>query len=150
MPFSRMTLGATLGAALLLATTAAAPAAENARGAVEQSGVAKVPQNPQLPKLNLSEAQRQKIRQVLLSKNSQIEFHLKTTKKAKDFTPTVGAKLPKGIKPDGIPSELSQQIPQLADYGYAKMKDQILLVNAMTGKIAEIIPETRPQTTGQQ
>src|SRR5690349_16397821 len=79
MPVSRITLGRPLGAALLLAATAAAPAADNPQGAIEQSGVAKVPQNPQLPKLNLSEAQRQKIRQVLLSKNSQIEFHLKTT-----------------------------------------------------------------------
>jgi hypothetical protein len=36
---------------------------------------------------------------------------------------------------------ISQQIPQLADYGYAKMKDQILLVDAMMGKIVDIIPE---------
>jgi len=48
------------------------------------------------------------------------------------------------------PSGLTQQIPQLADYGYAKMKDQILLVNAMTGKIVDIIPETQPQTSGQK
>jgi hypothetical protein len=37
---------------------------------------------------------------------------------------------------------LTQQIPELADYGYSKMKDQILLVNELTGKIVEIIPET--------
>jgi|SRR4051812_1369352 hypothetical protein len=137
-------------AALMLAAASPAAAADKTSGAVEQTGGNKVPQNPSLPKLDLSDAQRQKIRQVLLSKNSQIEFHLKTTKKAKDFTPTVGAKLPTGVKPDGIPSELSQQMPQLADYGYAKMKNQILIVNALTGKIAEIIPETPPQTTGQQ
>ena len=52
--------------------------------------------------------------------------------------------------PDGLPSELTQKIPQLADYGYAKMKDQILIVNELDGKIAEIIPETQPQTTGQK
>jgi hypothetical protein len=45
---------------------------------------------------------------------------------------------------------LTQQIPELADYGYAKMKDQILLVNAMTDKIVDIIPETQPQTGGQK
>jgi hypothetical protein len=49
-----------------------------------------------------------------------------------------------------LPSELTQNIPQLADYGYAKMKDQILIVNELDGKIAEIIPETQPQTTGQK
>jgi cell division protease FtsH len=41
----------------------------------------------------------------------------------------LGAKLPKGLKAGGLPSKLTEQIPQLADYGYAKMKDQILLVN---------------------
>ena len=54
------------------------------------------------------------------------------------------------VKPDGLPSELTQQIPELADYGYAKLKDQILLVNAMTGEIVEMIPETQAQTTGQK
>jgi hypothetical protein len=46
---------------------------------------------------------------------------LKATKSAKDFIPNIGAKLPKGIKSDGLPSELTQQIPQLADHGYAKI-----------------------------
>ena len=41
----------------------------------------------------------------------------------------VGAKLPNGVKPDGLPSELTQKISQVCDYGYAKMKDQILIVN---------------------
>lgn len=134
----------------LLAAPAASPAADNTRGAVEQSGGTKVPQNPKLPKLNLTDAQRAQIRQVLTAKNSQIEFKLKTTKKAQDFTPQVGAKAPKGVKPLGIPSELTRKIPQLADYGYAKMKGQILIVNEMTDKIAAIVPETRPQTTGQR
>jgi hypothetical protein len=139
-----------LCAALLLATTALAPAADNTRGAVEQSGGNIVPQNPSLPQLHLSDAQRERIRQTLLTKDTEVEFRLKTTQAAKDFNPKIGAQLPKGVKPDGLPSELTQQIPQLADYGYAKMKDQILLVNAMTGKIVAIIPETQPQTSGQK
>ncbi len=105
-----------------------------------------MPQNPSLPKLHLNDAQRERIRQTLLTKHTEIEFKLKTTKSAKDFTPKIGAKLPKGVKPDGLPSDLIQQIPQLADYGYSKMKNQILLVNAMTDKVADIIPETQPQT----
>ncbi len=56
---------AMLGTALLLAAALAAPAAENAHGAVEQSGGHIVPQNPSLPKLNLTDAQRQQISQVL-------------------------------------------------------------------------------------
>jgi hypothetical protein len=51
------------------------------------------------------------VRQHLLTKHTEIEFRLKTTKSAKDFTPKIGAKLPKGVKPDGLPSKLTQQIP---------------------------------------
>jgi hypothetical protein len=139
-----------LGAILLLTSSAAAPAADTTQGAVVQSNGSIVPQNPSLPKLDLSAVQREQVRQTLLTKHTEIEFRLKTTKSAKDFTPKIGAKLPKGVKPDGLPSDLVAQIPQLADYGYAKMKDQILIVNALTGKIAGIIPETQPQTTGQK
>jgi hypothetical protein len=137
-----------LSAAFLLTMSAVAPAADNTRGAVEQSGGNVVPQNPSVPALHLDDAQRERIRQTLLTKHTEVEFRLKTTQAAKNFTPKIGAKLPTGVKPDGLPSDLTQQIPQLADYGYAKMKDQILLVNEMTNQIAAIIPETQPQTTG--
>jgi hypothetical protein len=130
--------------------SALAPAADNTRGAVEQSGGNLVPQNPSPPELHLTDAQRERIRQTLLTKDTEVEFRLPTTKPAKDFTPKIGAELPNGVKPDGLPSELTQQIPELADYGYSKMKDQILLVNAMTAKIVDIIPENQPQTTGQE
>jgi|SRR5207248_11501595 hypothetical protein len=135
---------------LVLAMTALAPAADNTRGAVEQSGGNVVPQDPTPPKLHLNDAQREQIRQALLSKHTEIEFQLPETKPAKDFAPKNGAKLPEAVKPDGLPSELTQQIPELADYGYSRMKDQILLVNTMTGEIVEIIPETQPETTGQK
>jgi hypothetical protein len=147
MHFTRNLL---LCSVLLLAMTALAPAADNTRGAVEQSNGNVVPQNPSLPKLNLNDGQREQIRQTLLTKDTEVEFNLKTTKSAKNFTPKIGATLPKGVKSLGLPSELTQQIPQLADYGYSKMKDQILLVNEMTNKIANIIPETQLQTTGQK
>jgi hypothetical protein len=91
------------------------------------SSLRSVSENPSLPKLNLTAAQREQVRQALLTKHTEVEFRLKATKSAKDFTPKIGAKLPKGVKPDGLPSELTQKIPQLADYGYAKMKDQILI-----------------------
>jgi hypothetical protein len=146
MSFTRTVL---LCAILFLAVTAPVSAASDGQGAVVQSGGNMVPQNPSLPKVKLDPAQREQVRQSLLIKNTEVEFRLKTTKSAKDFTPKIGAKLPKGVKADGLPSALTQQIPQLADYGYAKMKDQILIVNELTGKIAEIIPEKQPQTSGQ-
>jgi len=109
-----------------------------------------VPQNPSLPQLHRSDAQRERIRQILLTNDTEVQFRPKRPQAAKNFNPKIGATLPKGVKPDGLPSELTQQIPELADHGYAKMKDQILLVNAMTDKIVDIIPETQPQTSGQK
>jgi len=133
----------------ILALAGAAFGADANRGVVELSGGNQVPQNPSPQQLALNAAQREQVRKALLTKHSEVEFRLKSTKSAKDFIPQVGAKLPKGIKPDGLPPELTQQIPALADYGYAKVKDQILLVNAMSGRIVAMIPETQPQTTGQ-
>ena len=101
-----------LCSALLLAMSALAPAADKTRGAVEQSGGSLVPQNPSLPKLHLNGAQRERIRQTLLTKHTEVEFRLKTTQSAKDFTPKIGAMLPKGVKPDGLPSEFDSADPE--------------------------------------
>ena len=139
-----------LGGTLLLIAHTVTPAAENSHGSAVGQGKDSISQTPSLPTLNLNTAQREQVRQVLLTKHTEVEFRLKATKPAKDFTPKIGANLPKGVTPDGLPSELIQKIPQLADYGYAKMKDQILIVNGLDRKIAEIIPETQPQTTGQK
>jgi hypothetical protein len=139
-----------LGGTLLLTAHTVTPAAENSHGGAVGQGKDSISQTPSLPKLNLNTAQREQVRQALLTKHTEVEFRLKATKSAKDFTPKIGAKLPKGVKPDGLPSDLTQKIPQLADYGYAKMKDQILIVNGLDEKIAEIIPETQPQSTGQK
>ena len=136
--------------AILAVAPAATLAADSTSGAVELSGGFQVPQNPKLPTLTLTATQREQIRKTLLTKHTEVEFRLKTTKSAQSFNPQVGAKLPTGVKPDGLPSTLTQTVPQLADYGYAKMKDQILLVNEMTGHIAAIIPEKQPQAAGQQ
>ena len=143
-------LKALLGGTLLLTACAIAPAAENPPGGAVMQGSDNISQSPSLPKLSLNTAQREQVRQALLTKHTEVEFRLKATKPAKDFTPAIGAKLPKGIMPDGLPSDLTQKIPQLADYGYVKMKNQILIVNELDGKIAEIIPETQSQTTGQK
>ena len=133
-------------AAALLAIVAATPAAaqSNASGAVELSNGAKVGQKVTLPKLSLSNAQREQIRKAVASQNSDVEFRLKAVKKAKDFTPQVGAKLPKGVKPLGLPGAVLAKLPQLGDYGYVTMKNQVLLVDALTMKIVDVFSETQP------
>jgi hypothetical protein len=113
-------------------------------GAVELSNGTKVPQNPSLPKLNLTNMQREQIREAVLTEHNEVEFRLKAAKSAKDFTPTVGAKIPKGVKSQSLPTPVLSQMPELRDYMYVKMKDQVLIVNGMTDKIVDMFPETQP------
>ncbi len=130
------------GTAMLIA--AAAPALAQ-QGAIELSDGTAVAQNPKLPKLNLTDPQREQIRKGVAAENTDVQFHLKTTKGAKDFKPAVGAKLPKGVTGHSLPPAVLTQLPQLRDYKYVKMKDEVLIVNAMTKTIVDMFSETQPQ-----
>ncbi|MES5481875.1 hypothetical protein QMZ05_03890 [Bradyrhizobium sp. INPA03-11B] len=130
--------------AIMLGGTTLSSAQQNAQGAVELSNGTKVPQNPSLPKLSLSNSQREQIRKAVLTERNEVEFRLATTKSAKDFTPAVGAKIPKGIKAQSFPTPVLSQMPELRDYLYLKMKDQVLIVNGMTNKIVDVFSETQP------
>jgi hypothetical protein len=130
--------------AIILCGTAPSLAQPNLQGAVELSNGTKVPQNPSLPKLNLTNMQREQIRKTVLTERNEVEFRLKATKAAKDFTPAVGATLPKGINAQSLPAGVLSQIPELRDYKYVKMKDQVLIVNGMTKKIVDMFSETQP------
>jgi hypothetical protein len=114
------------------------------QAAVELSNGTNVPQNPSLPKLNLTNMQREQIRKTVLTEHNEVEFRLKAAKPAKDFTPAVGATLPKGVKAQSLPAPVLAGIPELRDYMYVKMKDQVLIVNGMTNKIVDVFSETQP------
>jgi hypothetical protein len=130
--------------AIILDSTALSMAQQNVQCAVELTNGTKVSQNPSLPKLNLTNTQREQIRKAVLTEHNEVEFRLKATKSAKDFTPVVGAKIPKGVKAQSLPTPVLSQIPELRDYMYVKMKDQVLIVNGMTNKIVDMFPETQP------
>jgi hypothetical protein len=132
---------------MLAATTlliAAITPALAQQGAVELSNGTAVAQNPKLPKLNLTDAQREQIRKGVATENTEVDFHLKSTKAAKNFTPAVGDKLPKGVTGHSLPPTVLRQLPQLRDYKYVKMKGEVLIVNAMTKMIVDMVPETQP------
>jgi hypothetical protein len=129
---------------IMLGGTALSLAQPNVQGAVELSNGTKVPQNPSLPKLNLTNTQREEIRKAVLTEHNEVEFRLKATKPAKDFTPVVGATIPKGVKAQSLPTSVLSQLPELRDYMYVKMKDQVLIVNGMTNKIVDMFPEKQP------
>ncbi|MEK9285588.1 hypothetical protein MTR72_39345 [Bradyrhizobium sp. ISRA442] len=130
--------------AIILGAPALSLAQPAAQGAVELSGGTTVSQNPSLPKLSLTNAQREQIRKTVLTEHNDIQFRQAATKSAKDFTPAVGATLPKGVKAQGLPTQVLSQLPELRDYMYAKMKDQVLIVNGMTNKIVDMFSETQP------
>ncbi|WGD48538.1 hypothetical protein QA641_23055 [Bradyrhizobium sp. CB1650] len=131
----------------LLAIILGAPGlslAQDTQDAVELSGGTMVSQKPSLPKLRLTNPQREQIRKAVRTEHNEIQFRQKTTQPAKDFTPAVGAKLPKGIKAQGLPAQVLSQLPELRDYMYVKMKDQVLIVDGMTNKIVDMFSETQP------
>ena len=94
-----------------------------------------------LPPLHLSEQQHEQIRQALKTVHTEFEPNTKAIKPAANFEPKIGAKLPKQLKPTGLPQDLIQKIPALADYGYVKFKGQVLIVNEMTATIVDLMPE---------
>ena len=103
-------------------------------------------QDVKLPPLHLTNAQREQVRKAVLTKHSNVEFRLSSTKSAKDFEPKVGATLPQGLVPDGFPDSVIEQLPQLRDFAYLKVKDQVLIVDALGRKIVDMFSETQPLT----
>jgi hypothetical protein len=50
------------------------------------------------------------------------------------------------FRTDGFPDSVIQQLPQLRNYAYLKMKDLVVVVDATTRKIVDVFSETRPLT----
>jgi hypothetical protein len=119
---------------------AASAAGSGASGAVVQSGGGPVRQDVKPPPLKLSEAQRQQIAKTVASHDTDVSFALKNAKKAANFTPKIGAKIPKGLKAHPLPRALYSQMPALKEYKYLKFKDEVLIVNPMTKKIVDMFP----------
>lgn len=86
------------------------------------------------PPLKLTDAQKQRIAQAINGRD--------TLDKLPDgFTPTVGAKVPtqKKLAEHPLPRPLIYEIPVLKNYYYAQVADQVLIIDPMTKKVAEIV-----------
>jgi len=129
-------------AALTVTAATAQNSSQPEPGDVIQSVPPPVSQKPELPPLNITDDQRAKIKQVLRTKNTEVTFQLKTTKPAQSFDPALGAKIPTGLKAHSLPPPLIYEMPALKQYTYLKFKGQVLIVNPMTGKIADMFSET--------
>jgi len=135
----RAVLTAAVAAGIATPLTAAA---QSPPRAVEQTIPPPLSQNPAVPPLHLSDAQRAKVRQAVSAERTEVTFTLKKTKPAKDFEPAVGAAIPKGLAPHPLPQPLIYEMPALKRYTYLKLKQQVLIVNPMTRKIVDMFPET--------
>jgi hypothetical protein len=121
--------------------TAIAAAQTANQGSVVQSVPPAISQNPSVPRLHLSDAQRNQIQQVLRGKNTEVTFGTKATKSTQSFNPTVGAKIPASLKLHSLPPPLIYQMPELKRYTYLKFKHQVLIINPMTRAIVDMFPE---------
>jgi len=50
------------------------------------------------------------------------------------------------FRTDGFPDSVIQQLPQLRNCAYLKMKDLVVVVDATTRKIVDVFSETQPLT----
>ena len=92
--------------------------------------------------LHLTDAQRQKIRAAVADDKSDITFKDDATKADKDFTPSLGATIPAKLPMQVMPPSLAEELPMLGNFGYMKMKGQVLIVNPRSKKIVDLFPVT--------
>jgi hypothetical protein len=111
-------------------------------GPMTQSTSPTAAQKPSLPPLALSQAQRERIRQAVSSKDTEVSFALKGAKGAEGFEPSVGAKVPSALKLHPLPRPLIYQVQPLKRYTYVKFKHQVLIVNPMTRQIVDMFSES--------
>jgi hypothetical protein len=116
-------------------TTGAHPAA------VPQTGAGEVPQSVSPAPLKLTDRQRKRIHDVLTTTHTETALTKKSSPAQKSFKPAVGGKIPGGFHPHGIPKPLITEIPVLKQYAYLKFNDEILIVDATSKTIVEMIPE---------
>jgi hypothetical protein len=90
----------------------------------------------QKPPLQLSDQQRRKIQDALVTAHS--------AQKAPDkFEAKVGEKVPTKLKFDAMPAPLINQEPVLKQYDFVKLENDLLVVDPMGGDPAQI-----PEGTG--
>src|SRR5207248_1598861 len=104
-------------------------------GAGGQQGPGRSPADaPQsVPSLQLSDAQRQAVYQSISTRRS------KKDTAPPGFRPAVGAQVPASIKLEPLPKAVVELVPKTADYQYAFVANQVLIVDPRSRTVVEII-----------
>jgi hypothetical protein len=97
----------------------------------------------QKPPLQLSEQQRSKIQDALVSAHS-------AQKTPDKFEAKVGAKVPTALKLDAMPALLINQEPVLKQYDFVKLENDLLVVDPMNSTVVAVIPRKFPKDQATQ
>jgi hypothetical protein len=94
----------------------------------------------QKPPLQLSDEQRRRIQDALVTAHS-------AQKTPDKFEPKIGEKVPTSLKLDAMPAPLINQEPALKQYDFVKLDNELLVVDPMDGKVVAVIPRKFPKAT---
>ena len=97
----------------------------------------------QKPPLELSEQQRRKIQDALVTAHS-------AQKTPDNFEAKVGEKVPTKLKLDAMPAPLINQEPVLKQYDFVKLDNDLLVVDPMDSTVVAVIPRKFPKEQATQ
>jgi len=97
----------------------------------------------QKPPLQLSDQQRSKIQDALVTAHS-------AQKTPDKFEAKVGAKVPTALKLDAMPAPLINQEPVLKHYDFVKLDKDLLVVDPMDSTVVAVIPRKFPKEQATQ
>jgi Protein of unknown function (DUF1236) len=97
----------------------------------------------QKPPLQLSDEQRRKIQDALVTAHS-------AQKTPDKFEAKVGEKVPTALKLDAMPAPLINQEPVLKQYDFVKLNNDLLVVDPMDSTVVEVIPRKFPKEPATQ
>ena len=97
----------------------------------------------QKPPLQLSDQQRRKIQDALVTAHS-------AQKTPDKFEAKVGEKVPTALKLDAMPAPLINQEPVLKQYDFVKLDNDLLVVDPMDSTVVVVIPRKFPKEPATQ
>jgi Protein of unknown function (DUF1236) len=122
------------GAALVLLTLSAS--AQDNKLTIQPNEL--TPSANQKPPLQLSDEQRRKIQEALVTAHS-------AQKTPDKFEAKVGEKVPTQLKLDAMPQSLANEELVLKQYDFVKLDNNVLLVDPMNSTVVAVIPRKFPK-----
>lgn len=126
--------------AVLLLLTVSATAQDN-KAAIQPNELTATAE--QKPQLQLSEEQRRKIQDALVTAHS-------AQKTPDKFEAKVGEKVPTTLKLDAMPAPLINEEPVLKQYDFVKLDNDLLVVDPMETTVVAVIPLKFPKEQATQ